>query len=203
MNFKNLFLFVLIGLSSQTFAQTKPKLATQIEQLANKVISTIHTEDVFLQSGKSVISTDDLKAIKKIVMGNGFPTISMVGKENSHKFWMMVQLCDSDLQFQVAVLKQMDRANRKSDVIKEDYAMLTDRTRVNRKIPQLYGTQYFMNDFGDLTLCPVHDEIHINERRKTLRLSKISEAETKVKDVIANSTKKNEYDDDQYLDDNK
>jgi len=189
MSLKNLFVLLFLGVFTQGFTQSKPQLATKIEQLSKRVLKTIHSEDVFLNTGKSSVSTADYSAIKRIVMGNGFPTISMVGKENSHKFWMMVQLCDFDIQFQVAVLKQMGRADRKGDILKEDYAMLTDRTRVNRKIPQLYGTQYVMNDFGDVTLYPIHDESHVNDRRKSLNLVKLSDSEEKVKKTIVQSQK--------------
>ncbi len=184
MNLKNLLVLTLICFSTQAFSQTNPKLAEKIETLSVKVMSSIQSEDVFLNTGKSLISTANYQSLKKIVMSNGFPTISMVGKENSHKFWMMVQLCDFDIQFQVAVLKQMGRASRNGDIIKEDYAMLTDRTRVNRKLKQLYGTQYFINDFGDVALYPVHDMTNVNERRKSLNLEKIEKVETKVKETL-------------------
>lgn len=181
MKLKNILLLLSILLATQGFAQSKATLAKKIETLSSKVLKSVHTEDVFLKTGKSTISEADHQEIKKIVMGNGFPTISMVGRENSHKFWMLVQLCDHDIQLQVAVLKQMGRADRKGDIIKEDFAMLTDRTRLNRDLPQLYGTQYVVNDFGDVQLYRVHDMRNVNERRKSLSLSKLAEAEAKVK----------------------
>lgn len=194
MNLKNLCLLVSLGLCVQLSAQTKPKLAAKIETLASKILKTVHTEDVFLNTGKSNISQKDHRALRTMIMQNGFPTIPMVGREASHKAWMMIQLCDFDLQFQKAVLEQMRRACRKGEVIREDFAMLTDRIRVNQEKPQLYGTQYFMNDFGDLILYPLYDEGNVNERRKSLRISKLSEAEAKVKDTIAKSTTKENKD---------
>ena len=192
MNLKNLLLLVLVCLSTQIFAQSKPELAEKIEKLANEVIQNIHSEDVFLKTGKSLIGTADYKEVKKIVMSYGFPTISMVGKENSHKFWMLVQLCDFDIQMQVAVLKQMGRLVRKGEVIKEDYAMLTDRTRMNRKIPQLYGTQYVFDHDGEVMLYEIHDMNNVNERRKTLNLSNLTDSKKEVKDTL---TKKGIEDD--------
>lgn len=181
---KNLLTLLVLSLTLSLNAQTKPDLAKKIESLAQKVIPNVNSEDVFIKSGKAGIGTAEYKMLKQIVMTNGFPTITKVGKEVSHKFWMMVQLCDHDIAFQIAILKQMGRAVRKGDVIKEDYAMLTDRTRMNRGVPQLYGTQYVYNDFGDLILYEVYDEQNINERRKTLSLSKINDAEKKVKAIV-------------------
>ncbi len=186
MKFKSIVLLFCLAICMESFAQTKPELAKKIETLAARVLQSIHSEDVFLKTGKTSIGKKDHEEIKKIVMSHGFPTISMVGKENSHKFWMLVQLCDHDIQLQVAVLKQMGRANRNGDIIKEDFAMLTDRTRLNRNIPQLYGTQYVINDFGDVQLYKVQDINHVNERRKTLNMTKLSESEAKVKSKVAN-----------------
>ncbi|MFT5168093.1 MAG: hypothetical protein ACI8P3_003332 [Saprospiraceae bacterium] len=187
MKVRNLLLLVFISLSIHSFAQNKPDLAKKIEQLAKKVVPYIHTEDVFLNTGRSLIATEDYNNVKKIVMSNGFPTINMVGKENSHKFWMLVQLCDFDIQMQLAVLKQMSRLVRKGEVIQEDFAMLTDRTRMNRGVAQLYGTQYVLDHDGVVMLFQIHDMNNVNDRRKSLGLSKLEQSP---KPVIDTMTKK-------------
>jgi uncharacterized protein DUF6624 len=172
-------------ISIQSFAQSNPRLAKKIAELAEKVIPYVYTEDVFLKTGKSEIKSDEYTELKKIVMSNGFPTVSMVGKENSHKFWMMIQLCDFDNQLQAATLKQMRRLLRKGDIINEDYAMLTDRTRLNNGIPQLYGTQFVLDHDGVVMIYQIQDMENVNDRRKSLNLSKLEEVEKPVLDTFS------------------
>lgn len=196
MKISHLLLFAMICISFQLKAQSKPELSVKIDQLAKNVMPYIHTEDVFMKTGKSLIGTADYKEIKKIVISHGFPTVSMVGKESSHKFWMMIQLCDFDHQMQMAVLKQMGTLLRKGDIIKEDYAMLTDRSRMNRNLPQLYGTQYVLDQDGEVMIYQIHDIENVNDRRKMLNLSKLEDAKKpEVNMTTSKSAADNTYDD--------
>ncbi len=197
MKFKNVLLLALISLSIQSFAQSKPELSKKIDLLAKDIIQYVHSEDVFMKTGKSLIGTSDYKALKKIVMNNGFPTISMVGKESSHKFWMMVQLCDFDLQMQMVVLKQMGRLVRKGEVIKEDYAMLTDRTRMNRNLPQLYGTQYVLDHDGEVMVYQIQDMDNVNDRRKSMDMERLDDSKKTVINTMAkkNTSENSNFDD--------
>ncbi len=181
-----LLLFVLsLSFGVQSFAQQRPSLKTRIDNLADRILGSVDKDELFIKSDKTFINEQDHGLIKKIVMTNGFPTISMVGKETSHKFWMLVQLCDQDIQMQMAVSKHMSYLMRSGDVDKDDYAMLTDRARMNRGAPQLYGTQFVISDEGAVLLYQTHDLDNIDARRKSIGLSRYETYEEKIAPAIA------------------
>ena len=76
----------------------------------------------------------------------GLPTISKVGEELAHQFWLIVVQCNEDEAFQQSVLRQMYDAMGEGDYSTKDYAYLTDRVRVNRGKEQIYGTQVKYNE---------------------------------------------------------
>lgn len=71
----------------------------------------------------------------------GFPGISMVGKDGSFNFWLMVQHCDKFPAFQRKVLKAMKKEVKKQNANPNNYAYLFDRVQVNAGKKQLFGTQ--------------------------------------------------------------
>lgn len=187
---RTLLLLVCLSLSLgvQSFAQERAGLKTRIDKLANRILSNVDKDVLFIKSDHSYISEEDYKSIKKIIMTNGFPTISMVGKETSHQFWMLVQLCDQDPRMQMAVMKHMSYLMRSGDINKEDFAMLSDRARMNKELPQLYGTQFVISDGGTVLLHQTHDLDNIDVRRKSLGLTRFKDYEEKIAPAIARKT---------------
>lgn len=110
-------------------------------------------------------------AAKKIVNAHGFPSISMVGEEASHKFWQMVIAMKQDPGFQTVVLKKMDVAVKNNDASTKDFAYLSDRVMVNQGLPQYYGTQiYFDQQENKYKPHPISNPRGINERRAEMGL---------------------------------
>jgi hypothetical protein len=176
---------VSLSIGVQSFAQQRTSLKVRIDELANRILDSIDKDDLFIKSDKGYISDADHQVIKKIIMTNGFPTISMVGKESSHKFWMLVQLCDHDPRMQMAVAKHMSYMIRSGDVVKEDFAMMSDRARMNKSLPQLYGTQFVISDEGAILLYQTHDLDHINARRKAIGLTPFEDYKNRVAPSLA------------------
>jgi hypothetical protein len=85
-------------------------------------------------------------AAKAIFEEYGYPSFKLVGKEKSHEFWTIVLNSDADVDFQLAVLKVMDRLIHKGDADANDYAYLSDRVRINLGMKQIYGTQLQYNE---------------------------------------------------------
>ncbi|MFT4663581.1 MAG: hypothetical protein ACI8YQ_000107 [Polaribacter sp.] len=97
---------------------------------------------------ETLIYEDDLKnraIAKKVFKKHGYPGISMVGKEKSHEFWVIVQNCNMDVDFQLAVLKVTDKLIYRGEADAHDYAYLSDRVRINLGQKQIYGTQVEFN----------------------------------------------------------
>lgn len=71
----------------------------------------------------------------------GFPDYEMVGKDASDGFWLIVQHCDYNPEFQERVVKAMELAVLRGEADGEYLAYLTDRVLVNTGKGQMYGTQ--------------------------------------------------------------
>lgn len=71
----------------------------------------------------------------------GFPDYEMVGKEASEAFWLIVQHCDHDPEFQERVSDAMRPAVERGAADGVKLAYLTDRVLVNSGRGQMYGTQ--------------------------------------------------------------
>jgi hypothetical protein len=86
--------------------------------------------------------------VKKIFKTYGYPTKTMVGQTSNHNFWLLVQHCDKDIRFQESVLTAMQKLVYKNECPKQDFAYLTDRVKINKGEPQIYGTQVQLNESG-------------------------------------------------------
>ena len=106
--------------------------------------------------------------MKEIVEQIGWPTISKVGEETASAAWLLVQHADHDVVFQEHCLALMAAAPE-GEVKKSDIAYLTDRVRVNKGLPQVYGTQFFRS--AQMTAFeprPVENPEGVNVRRKQM-----------------------------------
>lgn len=101
-----------------------------------------------------------LVRLKEIVEKHGWPGHSLVGVEASNQFWLLIQHV-SDMEFKKLCLEKLQNAAANNDAAKEDLAYLVDRVRTETGHPQLYGTQFK----DDLSLFPIEDEAHVDQRR--------------------------------------
>jgi len=119
--------------------------------------------------------------LKDIYNEIGYPTIELVGKENSSKFFTLIQHSDSDINFQKKMLKEITREVKKGNVSGKDYAFLTDKVQLAQENPQIYGTQLDYNtDIGQAFPKHLIDSINVNRRRKEIGLEPIGEYLNKV-----------------------
>ncbi len=109
--------------------------------------------------------------IKNTVDKHGFPSISMVGKEASNAAFLLCQHADGDIAFQKRILADMERLILQNDISPKNYAYLTDRVMVKEKGVQLYGSQFK----GNSELYPIIDSLNVDERRRKIGLSSLSE----------------------------
>lgn len=104
-----------------------------------------------------------------------FPGIKEVGKDNSQRFWLLVQHCDFDVKFQSNYLKMMKKELRKGNVDSTNYAYLVDRVLKNKGKKQLYGTQMNWDSSGNYFPYPIKDSTHVDNRRKEVGLEPLKE----------------------------
>jgi hypothetical protein len=179
-------LILLLILTNFVFGQIDTELARYVDSLAsadqkwrglirqveNDKIDTIRRAAVI----KNINLTDSLNffQIRKIFNKYGFLGYDIVGKESSHKFWLLIQHADNYPAFQDSVLVQMKIQADIGNASYADYAYLIDRVKVNTGQLQIYGTQMTLNPTKTSYITkPTVDPENLNERRKQVGLSTI------------------------------
>jgi hypothetical protein len=172
---------------SQTSTQTQ-ELANEINRLA-KIDQQVQIDTMQAITNKaseeklkelSKIQADAFKnhipILKEIIIKYGYPVVSLVGKQSSFNFWLMVQHADTDVKFQKYCLKLMKKHLKKKEVSGENFAYLTDRVNKNLGRKQVYGTQFEHNEKGQ-ALFPknLSDPKNVNKRRAEIGLNTIEE----------------------------
>ena len=104
----------------------------------------------------------------------GWPTRSMVGEQAADAAWLLVQHADDDVELQERVLVMLTEAAEQGEASRQHVALLTDRVRINRGRPQLYGTQTRLMD-GVQQIAPVEDVAGLDERRAAVGLPTMAE----------------------------
>lgn len=106
-----------------------------------------------------------LSRLKEMIAEYGWPGFSLIGPEGSHAFWLLLQHTP-DNAFQAQSLELLERAVSNQEASPIDLAYLKDRVYMYAGRKQIYGTQ--LN--ADLTVYPIEDEQHVNERRFAIGL---------------------------------
>jgi Family of unknown function (DUF6624) len=101
--------------------------------------------------------------MRQIITVHGWPGNAAVGEDGAHAAWLLVQHADLDLQEQALVL--LGDAVRRGDASPSNLAYLTDRVRMFRGEPQLYGTHYRDAEDSGLQVHEVEDPGRLDERR--------------------------------------
>lgn len=120
------------------------------------------------------VDSQNTEAMKEIVDEHGWPGYSLVGKEGARLAWLLVQHADKDVDFQEKCLDLFKKAVEKGDAPKKNLAYLTDRVRLNRGKPQIFGTQCQVSKQG-IVLRPVEDEDNLNARRLEYGLESVED----------------------------
>lgn len=110
--------------------------------------------------------------LKERVWHGGFPTPAQVGPRGVNDAWLLVQHADRDPGFQQSVLDLLAPRVADGTIAASDYALLVDRVRIHRDLPQVYGSQYedVPGKPGQMRMLPVEDPAHLDARRASVGL---------------------------------
>ncbi|HEY7416520.1 MAG TPA: DUF6624 domain-containing protein [Ktedonobacteraceae bacterium] len=144
--------------------------------IADEILKRSKVDQEMRKSRKwdSSVDIDNTQRMKEIVEQIGWPTISKVGSHASHMAWLLVQHADHDHTFQQMCLNLM-KALPSKEVPFKDIAYLEDRVRVGAGHPQLYGTQFYINEAGAFGPRPIEEPDTLDERRKAVGMEPFSE----------------------------
>jgi Family of unknown function (DUF6624) len=121
--------------------------------------------------------------MRQIITVHGWPGQSVVGEDGSRAAWLLVQHGPDDLQEQALVL--LGDAVRRGDASPGNLAYLTDRVRMHRGEPQLYGTQYRYSPDAGLVMHEVEDPDRLDERRAAAGLGPHAEYDASMRGLYA------------------
>ncbi|MBY0234911.1 MAG: hypothetical protein K2W93_08020 [Burkholderiaceae bacterium] len=131
---------------------TAKKNGTAVNQEERKAISErMHATDAILQG-----------ELEDLVARCGWPTTTEFGDKAPQYAATIVQ--HASLEFQLKYEPLMRASANANELPKRLWATLDDRIRVRKNLPQRYGTQ-LKTDGPELTLWPIEDEEHLDERR--------------------------------------
>ncbi len=121
------------------------------------------------------LHNENASALNVIIKSIGYPTKEKVGKEASDAAWLIIQHAISQPSFmkRCALLLKEEVNLGKADPI--HLAYLTDRIAVFEGKPQLYGSQFDWDEYGQMS-PNVYDHIFkVNERRRAIGLNSLQE----------------------------
>ncbi|MFZ5444074.1 MAG: DUF6624 domain-containing protein [Myxococcota bacterium] len=161
-------------------------VASQNRELAAEIMAMVERDQAARNDAmarRAFAGSPEWKAIKaldaehtrrlgEIIAAHGWPGRKLVGKRASHGAWLLVQHATQDRPFQERCLALMQAAG--DDVDPVNVAYLDDRLRALRGDKQLFGTQFEAGD-GGWRPRAIEDAEHVDERRRALGLSSLSE----------------------------
>jgi hypothetical protein len=109
--------------------------------------------------------------LEKILNDFGYPGYSLVGKVGENDFWLMVQHCDFDVDFQLKVLRKLEIEVKNKNG--GNFAFLTDRVKINTGDKQIFGTQLKYNSIGQAYPVNLSDSVNVDKRRAEVGLEPI------------------------------
>jgi Family of unknown function (DUF6624) len=120
------------------------------------------------------VDADNTAWLNGLVRGQGWPGVSVAGRDGAHAAWLLAQHADASPEVQRTFLDALRAAADHGEAAAADLAYLEDRVRVNAGRPQLYGTQYRFTETG----CepqPIEDLSRVDERRANAGLGPLAE----------------------------
>lgn len=163
-------------------------------KLAEEILTMAHRDQQMRKSGvwNAKVDTQNTERLKQIIAGQGWPTISLVGKAAAGGAWLLAQHADLDVVFQKRVLALMKKAAKRNeaDADRKHIAYLIDRIRVNTGRPQVYGTQFFSKDRKVWKPRPIEKPEHLDARRAEMGMQPFVEYEALLRRTIQKYSKK-------------
>jgi hypothetical protein len=172
LSFGILFLLSQIGVVQTVRANDRSQVQSELEAilaLDQQYRGTNRTgkwEEV--AEAQASIDRENLSKVLLLVEAHGWPRISEVGESAALAAFLVIQHAD-DVEVQERFLPVVSARVKEGEAKGAWFALLTDRIRIRRGQPQLYGTQSRYNaEAGRSQLLPIEAPEKANERRVAL-----------------------------------
>ncbi len=119
------------------------------------------------------IDAENRASLRDIFEKHGFPTPEMIGRDGVSSVFLLVQHADDDPGFQARALELAEPLMQRRGMSRQQYAMLTDRVLLARGQPQLYGSQYNVEQ-GKVAVLPMADPENVDARRAHMAMGTLA-----------------------------
>ena len=126
------------------------------------------------------------KTLNDIIDTIGYPTIDKVGKEANEATWLVIQHSIGQPVFMKKCAELLKSAVSENKADPKYLAYLTDRIAVFEDKPQLYGTQFDWDEYGNLSPNLFDHVTKVNERRKAIGLNTLEEQTEIIRKQVKN-----------------
>ncbi len=140
--------------------------------------------DEALDAEVGAVDKDNITWLAQYLEAHGWPGYDTVGRSGSLAFFVLAQHADQDRSLQAQVLDMLGQAVEQGQASPIHLAYLTDRLRLAQDLPQVYGTQFRLED-GKLSPAPIEDPEHVDERRGALGMTTLAEYQAMQEDSMA------------------
>jgi len=118
--------------------------------------------------------------LSELVAERGWPGKTLVGEDGARAAFLLAQHADAEHQrVFLPLLRSAVAAGEASDT---HLAYLEDRVRMRNGEPQLYGTQFIVDDEG-FRAHPIEDPAHVDARRASVGLGPFADYEAHMRDL--------------------
>lgn len=119
------------------------------------------------------IDVENRAGLQGIFEKHGFPTPEMIGRDGVSSVFLLVQHADDDPDFQARALELAEPLMQRRGMSRQQYAMLADRVLLARDQPQLYGSQYNVEQ-GKVAVLPLADPENVDARRAQMAMGTLA-----------------------------
>lgn len=134
----------------------------------------------------------NLEELEVLLLEKGWPRISQVGPEAAGAAFFVLQ--HSNASAQEKFLPMFEKCCRENEADWHQYALMFDRMRINKNLPQRYGTHSNLDNraTGEALLYPMEDETMVDEWRKEIGLEPLKDylKSANIKYVPSSASKK-------------
>ena len=124
------------------------------------------------------------KRIKQIIEQQGWPGISLVGREAAEAAWLIVQHAVLDTAFMESCLSLLREAVNRDEAEGSHFAHLQDRVLTMSGKPQIYGTQHDVDENGTAFPLPMENPAEVDNLRREMGLEALAEATTRIQERV-------------------
>lgn len=169
------------------------------KSIAKKIIDLKNADlvlrDKLVKSGKlsegyneemKELHNRNAKTLNDIIDTIGYPTTDKVGKEANEATWLVIQHSIGQPVFMKKCAELLKSAVKENKADPKYLAYLTDRIAVFEDKPQLYGTQFDWDEYGNLSPNLFDHVAKVNERRKAIGLNTLEEQTEIIRKQVKN-----------------